>query len=145
MAPSPVQLIRGYVFMRNGKRACGRVAVLMATTILAVDGTVASPVLPALGQTSTQQTYNFKISATPVRQTLNDISNTTGIPVVFQDASAGGISGSPVTGTMTHEAALAALLRDTGLSYHFTNSNTVTVAGHSGSSPAQTAPVDAKG
>ncbi len=131
--------------MRNGKRARGRIVALMATTILAMSWTVASPVLPALGQTATQQTYNFKISARPVRQALNDISNITGISVVFQDASAGGIIGSPVTGTMTREAALAALLRDTGLSYHFTNGNTVTVTGRSGSSSAQGAPADANG
>lgn len=58
---------------------------------------------------------------------MNDIVRATGIDVVFADSSALSKTGKPVRGSFTAGEAVARLLDGTGLSFSFTNANTVTV------------------
>lgn len=113
--------------MRSGLGARGRVAFLLATTVLTASVVLAAYPLQASAQAATQQVFTFNISAKPVRQGLNDISRITGLSVVFSEASAGAAAGNTVSGAMTREQALTNLLAGTGLSWSFTNGNTVTI------------------
>lgn len=98
----------------------------MATTVLAL---YSHPDVsrPAYAQTSVQTTYRFDIAAKPVRQAMNDIVQATGIDVVFPEAAVASRAGKPVRGTLTTEQAISILLKDTGLAFRFTNTNTVSV------------------
>lgn len=100
---------------------------LLTTTVLAAGFTPQIGVTPAAAQTAGQQVYSFNIQPKPVRQALNDISRITGVSVVFNETAAGSVNGNAVSGSMTREQALAALLTSTGLSWSFTNPGTVTI------------------
>ncbi|MDH4989341.1 TonB-dependent receptor [Aquamicrobium lusatiense] len=99
--------------------------------------------MPAKAQTASQQSYSFSIRPKPVRQALNDISRITGVSVVFRETAAASINGNAVSGTMTRDEALAALLAGTGLSWSFSNANTVTITNRV--SAAHNAPINTDG
>ncbi len=73
--------------------------------------------------------FNFNISAQSVAQGLNAIGSVAGLSVVVNGSVAPAVRGKAVSGSLTAAEALAAFLAGTGLTYSFTNGNTVTVAG----------------
>ncbi|QDG94583.1 TonB-dependent siderophore receptor (plasmid) [Rhizobium sp. NIBRBAC000502774] len=104
-----------------------RLFTLLATTALALPLNAVVPTCPALAQSTSQSTHQFDIAVKPVRQGMNDIVRATGIDVVFADSSALSKVGKPVHGSFTVGDAVARLLNGTGLSFSFTNANTVTI------------------
>ena len=80
----------------------------------------------AVQQPQAQQ-FSFIIPAKSVTQAVNDIGRIAALSVVFREDSAIEMTGNPVQGLMSVEQALTTLLRDTGLSYHFSNDSTVQI------------------
>lgn len=114
--------------MKSGLGARSRTVFLSTTVVLTAGLLTAAPIEPAKAQSSERrQVYSFNIPAKPVRQALNDISRITGVSVVFRETAAASISGNAVSGTMSRDQALVRLLAGTGLSYSFTNANTITI------------------
>lgn len=114
--------IKGWGFVMRG---CGlRLgAVLLASTILS--GAVLVAVDTAYAQNAERQ-YQLNIAPQPVSQALNAIGRATGLSVVV-NGSIPGVSSRPVSGNLTARQAISAALAGTGLTYNFTNANTVTV------------------
>lgn len=129
--------------MRSKLGTGRRLAFLLTTSALMFGFVPGMGVTPAKAQTASQQSYNFSIRPKPVRQALNDISRITGVSVVFRETAAASIEGNAVSGTMTRDEALAALLAGTGLSWSFSNANTVTITNRV--SAAHNAPITADG
>ncbi|BCJ90623.1 hypothetical protein IZ6_13580 [Terrihabitans soli] len=96
-------------------------AVLWASTMLS-----GSFVVSAHAQNSAEQHYQFSISSQRVSQSLNAIGRTTGLSVVV-NGKLPSVSAQPVSGHLTARQAISAALAGTGLTYSFTNGNTVTV------------------
>lgn len=111
--------------MATGRMA-GRTLFLLTTTILGVATTYGASTAIGFAQTA-EQAFQFNIAAKPVRQAVNEIGRTAGLAVVFNETPAASIRGSGVRGVMTPSQAMSTLLRGTGLSYKFTNKNTVTI------------------
>jgi hemoglobin/transferrin/lactoferrin receptor protein len=99
-------------------------AVLLASTMLSsVSGIALSE---ANAQSASERQYQFNIGAQPVAQALNVIGRTTGLSVVV-NGRIPSVSAQPVAGNLTARQAISAVLSGTGLTYSFTNGNTVTV------------------
>lgn len=111
--------------MATGRMA-GRTLFLLTTTILGVATTYGASTAIGFAQTA-EQTFQFNITAKPVRQAINEIGKITGLAVVFNETGAASVRGSAVRGSLTSSQAVVSLLQGTGLSYKFTNSNTVTI------------------
>lgn len=110
------------------KKVCRqRLFTLLATTALALSLNGVVSIGAALAQSTSQSTHQFDIAAKPVRQAMNDIVRAAGIDVVFADSSALSKTGNSVHGSFTAGEAVARLLEGTGLSFRFTNANTVTI------------------
>lgn len=111
-----------------------RFAFLFATTMLS--GTVSAILLPtaAQAQVAAEKIHDFNIASKSVRQALNDIGRISGVAVVFNETAAASKIGKAVRGSMSTSQAIGAVLAGTGLNWHFTNANTVTIADPSTSS-----------
>jgi iron complex outermembrane receptor protein len=120
--------------MTTGRMA-GKTVILLATTILGTSAAYTISVDAAYAE-AVEKTYNFNISAKPVRQAINEIGRIAGLAVVFNETHAASARGNSVRGSMTPSQAVAALLSGTGLSYKFTNGNTVTIFDTSGAGGA---------
>ena len=96
----------------------------------------------AQAQQAARRQFSFDIPAKPVPQMVNDIARVAGLSVVFRENSPITARGGPIRGTMTVDRALAQLLAGTGLSWQFTNANTVTITDRVS---AAHAPVDVDG
>jgi TonB-dependent siderophore receptor len=105
----------------------GALRGLLATTILgsalAVNGGL--PV-PAYAQ-ARAATVAFDIPAQPLIPALVAFSDVTGLQLFFDSALARDLASPGVSGSMAPEAALRRLLAGTGMTYRFTNANTVTL------------------
>jgi iron complex outermembrane recepter protein len=73
------------------------------------------------------QNINFKILAQPVGMALLDFSEQAGVQLIMAANDGQGIESKGVKGSMDAKSALDNLLDSTGLSYEFSDSNTVTV------------------
>lgn len=111
--------------MATGRMA-GRTLFLLTITILGVATTYGASTAIGFAQTA-EQTFQFNIAAKPVRQAMNEIGRAAGLAVVFNETPVASIRGAAVRGSMTPSQAMSTLLRSSGLSYRFTNSNTVTI------------------
>ncbi|MBX3302873.1 MAG: TonB-dependent receptor [Nitrospira sp.] len=69
----------------------------------------------------------FDISGQSLTSALNAFAETSGLQVSYPAEMTKGLSSSTVTGTYLPEEALGVLLSGTGLTYRFTNANTVTL------------------
>lgn len=107
-------------------RITGRTLFLFTTTILAAVAIYSAADNTVCAQ-ETERSFNFNIPVKPVRQAINEIGKITGLAVVFNETGAASVRGSAVRGSLTSSQAVASLLQGTGLSYKFTNSNTVTI------------------
>lgn len=65
---------------------------------------------------------------------MSDIGRTAGLAVIFNENAKASTLGKPVTGTLTAGQAISTLLSGSGLTYAFTNDNTVTVVDQSSQS-----------
>lgn len=112
--------------MNKGMRR-GRTVALWATTMLVSVAGVSVGWRPAIAQEAAQ-VYDFNIPAKPIRSAMNDIVRVSGIDVVFAETPAASATGNAVRGSLTPSQAVATLLSGTGLSYTFTDRNTVTIS-----------------
>lgn len=95
----------------------------------------------ARAQVSRQTT--FDIQAGPLSNALAAFGRQSGVQVAYLPETASGKRTAGVSGAIPPSEALAQLLAGTGLSYHFTAANTVTIT--DGAAAAFGAPVDADG
>lgn len=98
--------------------------LLLASTILSGGAVVA--VDEARAQSAAERQYQFNISSRPVSQALNAIGRMTGLSVVV-NGRIPSVNSRAVSGSLTARQAISAALAGTGLTYSFTNANTVTV------------------
>lgn len=108
----------------TGNRIRGIGYALALTLLGAASGTTMTA---AQAQTAAQKLFDFNIAAKPVTQSVNDIGRISGLSVVFSENRAIVASGKPVRGSMTARQALSRALEGTGLSYRFSNANTVQI------------------
>ncbi|MFK4826171.1 TonB-dependent hemoglobin/transferrin/lactoferrin family receptor [Paenochrobactrum sp. BZR 588] len=104
------------------KLAC-LMAALMMTTSLSV---VMKPAI-AVAQ-STNNERHFTIPAQSLSTALLAFSNASGVDIFFDQNDIGTRTTSGLNGRYTAQAGLARLLAGTGLRYHFTNANSVTIS-----------------
>ncbi|MBR0665236.1 TonB-dependent siderophore receptor [Roseomonas hellenica] len=101
-----------------------------AATLLAA-GSLPDLAQPAPGtrpaQAAAGQGIRVDIPAQPLPQALAALSAATGLHVLYTGDRPFGVTSRAVSGSMTAEQALQRLLAGTGLSYSFTNANTVTL------------------
>jgi hypothetical protein len=72
---------------------------------------------------------SIHITARTMTAALIQLSEQTGLQLLFQtDAAATQLSAPAIEGRFTPRAALEQLLRDSGLTYHFVNERTVSIA-----------------
>ncbi len=121
----------------RGRRPLG----LLSSTIVIAAGISFPAPQAAVAQTASQ-TYQFDISAKPIRQALHDIVRASNLDVVFLETPSASAVGNPVHGTLTPQQAIAGLLNGTGLSYHFTGPNAVTIADSNASAQAEHSSAD---
>ena len=112
---------------------------------------VAAIVLAILNGTTAwaqaDRTSNFDIAAQPLAQALTAFGRQSGTQIAVDTASVTGKTSGGINGAMTSEQALRQLLAGTGLTFHFTSANAVTVSGvpGAGSSVLQIDPVQVQG
>ncbi|AJE48637.1 TonB-dependent siderophore receptor [Celeribacter indicus] len=105
----------------------GRMIALLASTVMVSVAGAGLPLRPAVAQEAAR-VYDFNIPAKPIRAAMNDIVRVSGIDVVFAETPAASAMGNPVRGSLTPSQAVATLLSGTGVTYGFTDSNTVTIS-----------------
>jgi hemoglobin/transferrin/lactoferrin receptor protein len=120
------------------RSARGFSALLMATVSMAV-------LLPAGVQVASAQeraaSSRYAIPAGPLPQALNRFADASGLQLVYDAAATRSLRTGGFSGQGTPADVLPSLLAGTGLSYSFTNANTVTItnrvaAAHDGGAPA---------
>lgn len=99
------------------------IAALMMTT--AIGAVVVAGDKAAVAQSTAQTT--FSVPAGPLGPALATFGRQAGVQVGYLSGVAAGKTSPGVSGPATREQALAQILAGTGLSYQFTNSNTVTI------------------
>lgn len=113
-------------------RAALIAALLGATSSVSISVALAQ-------QQASPRVFSFDIPAKRVTQGVNDIGRITGLSVAFRENSPISATGKPVRGTLTAQQALSTLLEGTGLTYGFSNDNTVQI--FDPSAPAADSPV----
>lgn len=118
---------------RNAKRA-GRqkrreliIAFMMSTALIAVS----TSQFPAFAQSRSAAPASFNIQPQPMSQALVAFSSATGIQLFFNADLVRGVNSPGVQGSFNRTEALRRLLAGSGLTYRFTNDNTVAISGPS--------------
>jgi len=107
---------------RKGARFGGILAALMAgTAVLSLAGP------GAVRAQSAVSTVDVDIPAQPLADALVAFSRQTRIEFFISSDLAAGKRSGPVSGAMTPQTALQRMLAGTGMTYRFTNANTVTI------------------
>lgn len=122
--------------LRNGRHAGTLGAWLMtSTSVLALacaqpaiaqgqpGSTAPSPGAPS----DVARTFSFNIPPQPLPQAITALSAVTGVQVLYTDASAYRRQAPALKGSYTTAQALGLLLAGSGLTYHYTSSNAVTL------------------
>lgn len=125
--------------MLNKTSLRGAACYLMGLTLL---GATSELAISAAQAQQAERQYSFNISARPVPQAVNEIGRIAGISVVFRENSPISPTGSSVRGTMTVSQALSQLLAGTGLSFTYTNDDTVTITNAAQTETSVVAPAD---
>jgi len=73
------------------------------------------------------RSFTFNIPPKPLPQALTDVSMTTGMQILYTGEQFFNLTSQPVIGTYSLEQALQLLLAGTGLTYRYTEANTVTL------------------
>jgi len=103
-------------------------AALMVTAAAAV--MVPGLLYEAAAQSvDTAKTYTFNVPAQKIAQGVNAIGRTAGVSVVINGKVDGNLQGQAVSGAMSADQAFSTFLSGTGLTYSFSNANTVAIAG----------------
>lgn len=76
----------------------------------------------------TTRSIEIRIDAPTMVAALIQFSQQTGLQLVFPTDGTGDLAAPPVRGTFTPRAALDVLLQDSGLTYTFVNSRTISVS-----------------
>ncbi|MDH4981195.1 TonB-dependent hemoglobin/transferrin/lactoferrin family receptor [Hyphomicrobium sp. D-2] len=92
----------------------------------------------AAQQANSTNVYTFDVPAQKIAQGVNAIGRAAGLSVVINGKVDAALQGQAVSGSMTAAQAFATFLGGTGLTYSFTNGNTVTVSGASADSGGAT-------
>ncbi|MDQ8697366.1 TonB-dependent receptor domain-containing protein [Hyphomicrobium sp. LHD-15] len=123
-------------------RSTHGIAALITGAMLPMVAGISHAVAQAQGEAVAAQRFTFNVAAQPVPQGLNAIGRVAGFSVVVNGALPSSIRGKAVSGSLTAQQAFAAFLAGTGLTYSFTNANTVTVStsGVGGNDAAATLP-----
>jgi iron complex outermembrane receptor protein len=109
-------------------------AIGMAPSAFAQEPPLEAPPLEA----QASRTATFDIAAQPLAQALTTFGRQSGMQIAVDTAAVAGKTSGGVSGTMTAEQALRQLLAGSGLTYQFTSTNAVTVAGAApGAGPGQ--------
>lgn len=103
------------------------VTLMMSTALWAGPFSPLLPLVPASAQSA--RTHSFNIPSQPLNRALRALADQSGVQIAYQTSIASGAVAPAVSGTMTTEQALSRLISGSGLSYGFTNSNTVTITG----------------
>ena len=116
-------------------------AVAIATVALAMGSPTAFAQVGAAGSQAPQEaqasrTATFDIPAQPLSQALMAFGRQSGMQIAVDSAAVAGKTSASVAGSMTADQALRQLLSGSGLTYHFTSANAVTVAGAPVPAPA---------
>lgn len=109
---------------RDGSR--GAACCLLAFALL---GAASGIAISAAQAQQAERQFSFDIPEKPVSQAVNDIARIASLSVVFRENRPITARSNPVRGTMTASQALSQLLSGTGLSWSFTDSNTITITG----------------
>lgn len=121
----------------SGARASLRVFLLAGTAFLAL--TPAAPLMMGQAQAQAQAAQRaISVPAGPLTRALNSLAAQTGLQILFDAALAEGKTTRGVSGTMTPEEALNAILAGTGTSARFAGSNQVTLQNQPADSGADT-------
>lgn len=99
-----------------------RTAFICTTALIAV--AAAGWSAPACAEA---KTFAFDIPAKPLSQALNDFARTTGAQLVYADDKVAGRTANPVVGRAEPDAALAQLLRGSGLTWLATPSGAIMI------------------
>lgn len=114
----------------TGRRGRGAAfaKLLVTTAYIGLASYTLQPVR-AVAQTANQadSVRSFNIPAQPLPAALNAFGRQSGLQVTMASSAARGVTSGPVNGNLTREQALSRLLGGTGLSYAFTDANTVTI------------------
>ncbi|WEK45171.1 MAG: TonB-dependent receptor [Candidatus Andeanibacterium colombiense] len=97
-------------------------ACLLATASVALAAGIAAP---AAAQTS--KSYGFDIAAQPLEGALVELTDETGLQLIYSSELTSGVKSGGVKGTMTAEAALQRILAGTGLTFRVTGSGAITI------------------
>ena len=81
--------------------------------------------LAAFDQAATLPPRRFDISAGLLQDAIDIFQRTTGLQVALLNEGIGKLNANAVSGVLTPEQALNQLLKDTGVHWRFTNSNSV--------------------
>ncbi|MGU3575410.1 TonB-dependent receptor domain-containing protein [Brucellaceae bacterium C25G] len=98
--------------------------------LLALLATTALQLSPPMLQAShaQQASINYSIPAGSLGSVISSFGDSSNLQILYQADLVRGKRSSGLTGTMTRQEALTRLLAGTGLTYSFTNSNTVTIS-----------------
>lgn len=109
----------------GGPRKSPLVMSLLVTSALAGTGFAYSS--PAMAQ-SASMTSSWSIQPQSLSRALVQFSNRSGLQLFYDATVVRGLRSPGATGSLSREAALSALLSGTGLTFSFTNGNTVTIS-----------------
>ena len=107
--------------MHSTKKAARAAAIGLAVAL----GGVAATSLPAVAQSSAEQT--FDIAAQPLGSALIRFSDATGIQLFFDASLTRGLQSPGASGALSPSEALSRLLAGSGLTFRFTNATTITL------------------
>lgn len=102
-------------------------ALMVTTAMVSVPALAQQPSRPAAIGASARAA--FDIRPQPLTQALVQFSNATGVQLFFNSDLARGINSPGAQGSLTRTEALGRILAGSGLSYRFTNPNTVSIQG----------------
>lgn len=110
----------------NNTRIASRKAALLAGTVVAFGSVLPlMPPTPALAQANVQP---ISVRAGTLTTALNDLAAQTGLQIIFDASLANGKTASGISGTMTPDAALKALLAGTGVKASFAGTDQIALA-----------------
>lgn len=102
-------------------------AIPAAAVYAETPGTGAEPRQDRLAQATPEKTVRFDIPAQSLDTALTALADQSGLVLLFPSREGAGLRSRGVEGDYTPEDALRQLLAGTGLTYRFTDANTVTV------------------
>ncbi len=129
-------VLRPAMGTRSPRQRSLLLTLMVTTAMAAVPGLAQQPPAPATAGASAAAT--FDIRPQPLPQALVQFSSATGVQLFFNADLARGLGSHGAQGSLTRTEALGRILAGSGLSYRFTNANTVSIQ-KPGNDPTTTA------